>query len=491
MSKSIELVMPHSVEMEKLILGAIMKEETAIHRVAGFLKPDSFYMPGHQLTYQCIMELFAGELAINTITVWEFLKKRKDYDLSAWDLNPSYLTRLTKMVTNTTKLEQQIRYVEQQAIARRKILINDKETARLYRGEDDIMEIIAEADNEAYLAKNSVTNHTAIDAESGGDELLEHVERAMLKEGLTGFDYGINPINELTGGSHRGQLTVIASRPAHGKSAIASFFQYSHAKTGIPSLFLSMEMTRVECYARMASIKLREMDHYIPYEDIMFGNLDQKDLSAVKHAINAVKAMPLIIDATPNLSSIDVKAKFLKARNDYGVESVFIDYIQLAKLGLKNNNNRAQGISDYMTDLKTMCKSFMIPINLLSQVDRSVGKFGQIREANMADLKDSGGLEEKADNIFLLHRPDAVATAEDPVMEGDEGILIVNCAKRKMGRTGRMRIDFDMATNFPALHPDLTRESSFFPGSSFPSNVHRSLEDGRINAVPNEDEPPF
>ena len=437
---------PQAVEMEATVLGAILREDTAIHRAIGILKPDSFYDSTHRFIYEVMSDMFQAKRSIDVSTVRETCKTRPK-EMAICELDLSYLSELSGNVVNTTKLEEHIRYIEEKAIARREINISSEKIGKLYLGEDDVFEVLNTADAKSYEARNSINAFKDVSPEKSADDLEAHVEQAMKNEGLTGVPTGIHPLDNTVGGWQPGHSIIIAARPAHGKSAVASFCQYHHALSGNPSVFFSMEMSTNELWSRITAIRIREMGEYITYEDIFFGNLNQQQLTIFKEANSFVRNLPIIIDDTPHLSSMQLKAKLMKYRNDYGVNSAYLDYIQLADVDTGRKGTRAQNISDYMTDVKGMCQDFKMPIVTLSQVDREVEKHGKVRRVGLSDLKDSGGLEEKADLVIAVFRPDAVATEETPVMEGDEGMIELNIIKRKMGKKGLIRVPMDIATN--------------------------------------------
>jgi replicative DNA helicase len=477
---------PYSKDIEELVLGAILREDTAIHRVIDIITVETFWFPSHQYIFSAAYSLFKKNMTVDIVTVYEQLKA--DGKLSD-DLDISFLSTLSAMVTNTTSLEQHVRFIEEKSIARKEIGIAMRKIQALYKPDKDVFETLAETDQESYEARNSINAFKNVTTKFMVDNFREFLLISREKKGLVGLTTGVPALDDLTGGFQPKHLITIGARPGMGKSAVAAFFMYHHARNGEPSIYFSLEMPQLELITRLVSLRLWEQGHYLPYEDIFLSKYSDHEGEMVQKALDFISILPIYIDDTAGLSVTQIKAKIMKYRNDYKITSAYIDYIQLmAFSGGNKSDNRAQSMSQICTDLKTMAKSFDIPIILMSQVDREVGKHGKIRMPTIADLKDSGGIEEKSDMVLLLHYPDTLASDDYEVQEEDHKLLYLMVGKRKMGKTGLLKLPFDIAIN-SFLLPKETDPDNYMPaktGSASSNFIIRPTGNFTDN-----DEPPF
>lgn len=439
-------VPPQDVNIEKAVLGCVILENATLHKIIDLIQPDTFYHPSNNKIWQACLDLFAKGKPIESMTIWNWLRAK---DLNSEELSPEYMLTLTDGVVNTTGVEDYARMIEEKAIGRRVIRINAEFSARVYRDDEDINELLAEMDKQLHMAKRSLSTYKNITSAYIGDKVLASIALGMSTGGVIGVPTGVAPLDKIMGGLRKGRLYLIGARTRMGKSAVAAAFAYNSIKNGRPCIMFSLEMSDEEFYIRLASMRVRDMGHYIPYSRIDRGQISPQEWEIIQQAIGELKQEPIFIDDTSALTPLLFKSKLLQAISEYGVESVYMDYVQLVKNEEKYGQNSAENISNIMTELKVCSKDLQIPVVVLSQVGRTTETNGQMGRPTIANLKGSGSLEEKSDVILLIYRPEV--NDPDPFDENGQSekkIMYIDLAKNKMGETGLVKVKFDVSTNY-------------------------------------------
>jgi replicative DNA helicase len=454
-------MMPHAKDLEGAVIGALMIERDAIYQVIEILKPDSFYVTAHGLIYEAILELFNRSIPADPLTVSEQLErtgKMKEVG------GPYVVMQTTNAVVSSANIVAHSLIIEQKAIARRLLKVCASTIGALYDKRSDVFDVIDALNEGIFHATESISLKASIELADVMKRLLQKIDKGRASGGMTGVPSGIQEVDELLGGFQDGNLILIGARTRHGKSAVAAAIMHMLSKIPNPdynpkdpescySLFptglLSMEMQDTEVGARLLSAELKDMGHTIEYTRIFRGLLTEPEYSLVVDATGRLVKRGIYIDDTPALTTTMVKAKAMRMMKKYKVRLLWIDFVQLLESPEgKLVSNEAQAISRNMTGLKNMAKALGIPVIALSQVDRLTEK-KEAKEPVLADLKGSGGLEEKADVVILLFRPEVnEENPVDPVTGASEkGIIYFHVAKNKQGRTHKLKLSFDVSTN--------------------------------------------
>jgi replicative DNA helicase len=482
--ENIGLVPPQSLDLERVLLGCILVDTSIMSKVCGILSVDTFYNPQHQAIYEAMLILFKKSSPIDYHTVIDTLRSVGKLDNAG---GSDYVRDLTEIVS-ASNYEIYARKLEEKAIGRRIISICNETLSRVYQGEDDIFELIGNHNDSVFKAQSALTSYKNITPQFVGDMLIDEMVSGMTKQGMNGIPFGVSEIDRIIGGKKGGQIITIGARTRHGKSAIAAGFMFNSTlllndgygvdpsiknPSVFPAGFLSMEMKNTEVFARLVSMEIKRLfNKRVPYSRISRGRLEEWQADLVIKAKDSLAKRGIYIDDTPALNTMMVKSKIMKMINDYGVKEVYIDYIQLISDDSQKNKNRAQQISDWYTEFKNMAKLFDIPITILSQVDRLTEKGGQPRPPVIADLKESGGIEEKSDIIILLYRHEV----NDPNVVDEHGnslagIIRVDVAKHKQGDVGVIDMPFDVAINtFGEVETLYIPTSKPQPQDGFPSD---------------------
>lgn len=439
---------PQDIGREKAVLGIILLESSAVHKVMDIIQPDTFYDPTHGLIWECILELAKENQPIDSITVSKQLKSKGTFSAGS-DIRFT-LTALTNDVVSSVNLTKYAMVIEEKAIARRTIMANLATNERLYHDDEDINVVLTDGDLSLFKARRSLVSTKNVSTKSIGQRALEQIKLGMTSGGIVGVPFGVPELDRKTGGMRPGRIYTWGARSRHGKTAIAAYCAYYAACNGEPSVFFSMEMGDTEFYFRLISLRCRELGYKIYYSDIDKGNVTPDELVIIERAIDDLSKIPIYIDDTSGLSPLSVKGKLLKYMNDYGVTSAWLDYIQIAdNSGNGDKKTTADQISMAMTLYKGIAKDLPIPLNILSQIDRTVESNGQKGRPVLVNLKSSGALEEASDVVILVYRPEVFDPMPMDESGNDErGIMYLDVAKNKMGETGLVKIPFSIETNF-------------------------------------------
>jgi replicative DNA helicase len=450
---------PQDKDAEEAVLAAITMDSTAMSLVYPILQDDSFYVEAHQIIYSACCTLFSKGQPIDLITLVNELKMMGKLEMMG---GPFYLSKIQNNVVSAANVIHHSLIIEEKAIARRLITAAGDTINALYTGEIDVFELKDKLQENIFKSTSKIQQTKNISPDFVAMELLKQIQLGMDASGMTGVPTGVQQLDELTGGLQKQNLIVLAARPRHGKSAVAAAIMRSlssltnpqydpkiHRSTSLyPSGYLSMEMRNTELFARLVSAELYEMGYEIPYSRIQRGLINEEELTLVNRAIERLVRKGLYIDDTPALTPQVIRAKIMRMIEQYGIKIVFIDYIQLVQIGKQLFTNNAENLSQIMSEFKNIAKEFDIPIILLSQVDRGSEKQGVARRAVLAEMKGSGGIEEKTDLVCILYYPEI--NDPNPTDENGNslrGIMELDIVKHKMGETKLLRIPFNLKVN--------------------------------------------
>lgn len=470
-------VPPQDESMERGIIGAVLMQNASYYQVSEIIRDDSFFFEKHRQVWMTISEMVKRGEPVYALSLLNKLKTKKSNVSELTDVE--FIRSLTDNV-NINLLEDYARIVEAKAIARRAIFIHSEAIQRLYDQIDDVKDILNDAEYKMLDAQRALHTFKNITPEHIANKALEQFRLAVANGGVTGVPCGVQQIDDMIGGWRPGRIYTIGARTRVGKSAVAAYFAYFAACAGFPSLIFSQEMQDTELWNRLASIRLRELGHKIEYSRIDKGNVTDAERILVEEAIMYVSQFPIHIDDTANLSAKTIKAKLVKYIKDYDIRVCFMDYVQISDLG--DGNNRADGIGSFMSSLKTTSKELNIPILPLSQMDRLREKGGYPggHRPQLTDLKGSGGLEENSDVVILLHRPEVFGITEDEQGRSLVGVMEIIIAKHKMGETGMLIEQFEVATNafiselMDTVEPNIPQNDIF---RTAPGNFWKNKDD--------------
>jgi replicative DNA helicase len=424
---------PQAKDLEEAVLGAIMLEKSAFDTVIEILKPECFYVEAHQLIFEAMQGLQTKSLPIDILTVVEELRFREKLDIIG---GPYFVTKLTNMVVSSANIEAHARIVLQKFIQRELIRISSQTIADAYEDSTDVFDLLDEAEGRLFEITNNHLKKNFDELPTVLAKTYSRIEELRnKKEDVTGCHSGFPSLDLVTNGWQPTDLIILAARPAVGKTAFALNLARNCAMHPDPTKrrgvgFFSLEMGASQLVQRILSAQSE-----IPMEKIARGRLEDYEMKQLlTKGLQPLESAPIYIDDSAALNVFELRAKCRRMVNKYGVGMVIIDYLQLMSGSSDKNTNREQEISGISRSLKQLAKELQIPIIALSQLSRAVEsrKEGN-KMPQLSDLRESGAIEQDADMVMFLYRPEYYGVTENEMGESNRGETHVKIAKHRNG----------------------------------------------------------
>lgn len=457
-------VPPQAIDLEEAVLGAMMIDKKGIDDVIDILHPDAFYDVRHQEIYRVIYDLFQQSKPIDLLTVSSQLKKNGKLDLVGGDF---YLIRLTQKVASSAHIEFHARIILQKYIQRKLISISSEIIENAYDETSDVFDLLDDAEAKLFEVTQGNLKKSS---EGAGDlvkQALKKIEDISKKEGMSGLATGFTKLDALTSGWQPSDLIIIAARPGMGKTAfVISMAKNMAINFNHPVAVFSLEMSSVQLITRMISSETG-----LTSEKLRKGNLEPHEWEQLNVKVKRLSDAPIFIDDTPSLSIFDLRAKARRLVSQHGVKIIVIDYLQLMTAGTssKAGGNREQEISTISRNLKALAKELDVPVIALSQLSRAVETRGGSKRPLLSDLRESGAIEQDADIVSFIYRPEYYGMTEwdDDDHTPCEGQAEFIVAKHRNGGLDNIRLKF---TGYLAKFSDLDE--------GFSSEFHSSMNIG-------------
>ena len=479
-------IQPQAPELEAAVLGAIMVEKDAFFLVNEILSSESFYEPRNQTIYQAVLDLMLENKPVDMLTVTEKLKSNGTLEEVG---GPFYIAKLCDTVSGSASIEYYAGIIAQKHIQRQFITYSSQIQTKAFDETTDIKDLIDNAEAELFkiTQSNKKKDYTQIDPVV--NEAYKMVQDAAKRpDGLSGVSTGYHDLDKITSGWQNSDLIIIAARPAMGKTAFAlSMAKNIAIDEGIPMALFSLEMSNVQLINRIItnvcgieSEKLRN-GQLQPYE---WGQLDSK--------IKNLYGKPLFLDDTPGLSIYELRSKARRLKKEHDIKVIMIDYLQLMTANTGNRfGSRQEEVSTISRSLKALAKELNIPIIALSQLNRDVekrdsgeGKDG--KRPQLSDLRESGAIEQDADIVCFIHRPEYYKIYKSETGEDLRGKAYIILAKHRNGAIGDVLLSFKPKyTRFENIDDNLI-------STPYPNNTDSFDIVSSINTIPaneNETEP--
>ena len=430
---------PHDKDVEEAVLGALMLEKDAYTTVCDILRPESFYEPGHKLIYEAIQNLGAAQRPIDMLTVIEQLRLNGSLQQAG---GPVQISELTSRVLSGANVEFHARIVAQKYLARELISFATSIEEKAFDESNDVDDLMQEAEGKLFeiSQRNVKKDVTQIDPVIG--QAISQIQAAANRtSGLSGLETGYKKLDALTSGWQNSDLIIIAARPAMGKTAfVLSMAKNMAVNFNTPVAIFSLEMSNLQLVNRMIS-NVCELEG----QKIKSGQLSPLEwdqlMSRVKHLYSA----PLFIDDTPSLSIFELRTKARRLVREHQVKIIIIDYLQLMNASGMKFGSREQEVSMISRSLKQLAKELNIPIIALSQLNRSVesreGRDG--KRPQLSDLRESGAIEQDADIVCFIHRPEYYTKSGEDAQGNDiRGLAEFIVAKHRSGSVDDVKMRF-------------------------------------------------
>ena len=429
---------PQAPELEKAVLGALMIDKDAYAVVCETLRPESFYEPRNQMVYEAIRDLSMNEKPVDMLTVTEQLAKNGTLEQVG---GPVYISELSLRVASSANIEYHAHIIAQKSLARQLIAFAGDIETYAFDETSDIDELMQHAEGSLFelSQRNMKKDYTQIDPVI--KSAVEVIQKAAAnKGGLTGIPTGYHKLDDITSGWQDSDLVIIAGRPAMGKTAFAlSLAKNIAADQQIPMAFFSLEMSNVQLVDRLIANSCE-----IAGSKILNGQLDPDEWERLDKRLNSLLGVPLFVDDTPSLSVFELRTKGRRLVREHGIKLIMIDYLQLMNANGMRFSSRQEEVSTISRSLKGLAKELDIPILALSQLNRGV----ENREGNegkrpqLSDLRESGAIEQDADMVLFVHRPEYYGFKEDDHGNDLRGKAEIIIAKHRKGATGDVLLSF-------------------------------------------------
>lgn len=432
-------VPPQARELEEAVLGAIMLEKSAFDTVIEILKPECFYVDAHQRIFRAFRNLANNSQPIDILTVVEELKKTEELDMVG---GPYYVTKLTNTVVSTAHLEAHARIVLQKFIQRELIRTSGETISEAYEDSTDVFDLLDQAESRLFEITNNHLRKNYSDIQTVLMHTLKRIDDLRHStEELTGVASGFPSLDRITYGWQPTDLIILAARPAVGKTAFALNLARNaatHPTKPAAVAFFSLEMSAAQLVQRVLSAESE-----IWLEKIARGKLEEHEMQQLLvKGINKLDKAPIFIDDTPALNIFELRAKCRRLKNKHNVGLIIIDYLQLMSGSSDNrNSNREQEISSISRNLKGLAKELSVPIIALSQLSREVEKRKDGNKMpQLSDLRESGAIEQDADMVMFLYRPEYYDVTTNEMGEDNRGETHVRIAKHRNGSLDTVKL---------------------------------------------------
>jgi len=427
---------PQAIDLEEAVLGAVMLEKDAVISVLDILKPESFYKEAHQKIFNAIVDLTSKEKPIDILTVTEELRARKKLEEVG---GPFYITQLTSRVASAAHIEYHARIVAQKYIQRELIRISSEIQNKAFDESIDVDDLLDFSETELFnIAEGNIKKETAKVNVLIQQAIHQIEEASKRKDSLSGVPSGYTKLDRLTLGWQKSDLIVIASRPSMGKTALAlSMARNITVEHNKPVAIFSLEMSSIQLVTRLIVSETE-----LPSNRIRNGNLDENEWKQLDSKIKSLVEAPLYIDDTPAISIYELRAKCRRLKLQHKVELIIVDYLQLMTGPGDVRGNREQEVSNISRSLKAISKELDVPIIALSQLNRSVEMRSGSKRPQLSDLRESGAIEQDADMVIFIYRPERYGILEDEDGNSLVGFAEIILAKHRNGPVGDVHLRF-------------------------------------------------
>ena len=391
---------PQAIDLEEVVLGALMIDKKGVDEVIDILHPEVFYKQAHQHIFEAIHDLFEDSQPVDLLTVSARLKKQGRIELVGGEF---YLIQLTQKVSSSAHIEFHARIVLQKYIQRSLIKISNEIIEDSYDESTDVFDLLDNAEAKLYEITQGNIKRSSETAQNLVIQAKKRIEEIANKEGLSGIPSGFTKVDKLTSGWQPSDLIIIAARPGMGKTALTlSMARNIAVEHNIPVAFFSLEMSSVQLITRLIS-----SETLLSSEKLRTGNLEKHEWEQLNVKVKGLEKAPLFIDDTPSLSIFDLRAKARRLSSQHGIKLIIVDYLQLMTAGgSQKGGNREQEISTISRNLKALAKELNIPVIALSQLSRAVETRGGSKRPLLSDLRESGAIEQDADIVSFIYRPE-------------------------------------------------------------------------------------
>jgi len=429
---------PQARDLEEAVLGAILIEKDAISYVSDILKPESFYVDAHATIYRAIQNLFARSQPIDLLTVSEELRKEGQLENIG---GAYYLSELTNKIGSSANIEYHARIVIQKFIQRELIHISNDIIKDAYEDTTDVFDLLDNAEKRIYeITDKNLRNSTQGIGQLVSKSVMQIDNLLSRADGILedSVPSGYMALDKFTSGWKATDLVIVAARPSMGKTAfVLNVARNAAVDFNMPVAIFSLEMGGVQLAKRLIS-----METEIDAQKVTNGKLTEAEFANLRDKVERLAQAPIYINDQPAINVYELRAQCRRLQNAHGIKMVIIDYLQLMSGGGDKGMNREQEISNISRSLKGLAKELNIPVIALSQLNRSVETRGGDKKPQLSDLRESGSIEQDADMVMFLYRPEYYKIEEGKDGESLKGLAEIIIAKHRNGPVGTVQLKF-------------------------------------------------
>jgi replicative DNA helicase len=437
-------VPPQNIEAEQAVLGAILIENSAFYKAVEIINAGDFYKEAHRKIFLSMLELNEKNEAIDLVTLTEYLRKKNEIEIVG---GVTYLSSLSNTVPTAANIKYHAKIIYEKSLLRNLINTATEIVTRGYENLQDVDDLLDFAENAIFNISENKIKRSFIHIKDIIKDSFETIEKLSEKKGMVvGIPSGFIDLDNMTTGFHPADLIIIAGRPSMGKTAFClCIAQHAGIEKKEPVAIFSLEMTNQQIVTRLLCGEARVDAH-----KLRSGFLSKSDWPKLTNAAGRLSESPIFIDDTPAISSLEIKAKARRLKAEHGLSLIIVDYLQI--MGGRSNSRRGgsdsreQEISEISRSLKALAKELNVPVIALSQLNRAV-ESRHDRRPMLADLRESGAIEQDADVIIFINREEVYKQTEE-----NRGIAEIIIGKQRNGPIGSVKLAFlDKYTKFENL----------------------------------------
>ena len=449
----IKRVLPHSVEAEQSVIGAMLMDQEAIIKASEIISGDDFYQHQYGIVFDAIVELYNDGKPVDLITLQNLLREK---DVPPEISSLEFVKDLLTSALTSTNADAYAQIVHEKAVLRKLIKVNEQIANDCYSEKEKLEDILESAEKRIFDIVQKRNSGDFVPIKDVVLRALDRIEAASRNKGsVTGIPTGFIDLDYKTSGMQPSDLVLIAARPSMGKTAfVLNLVDHVAVRKGLPCMVFSLEMSKEQLVNRMLA-----MESNVDAQKLRNGNLTDSDWDAVVEGIGVIGNSNLIIDDTPGISITELRSKCRKMKLEHGLSMIIIDYLQLCDMTTgQNNRNREQEVAQATRKAKLLAKELNVPVVLLSQLNR-VSEGRPAGRPELSQLRESGAIEQDADVVLLLYRP-ALARIPTDRESGypTEGLGIIIVAKQRNGETGNA---------YFGHNPEMTKITDYVPPLEF------------------------
>ena len=425
---------PAVPEVEVQVLGAMLLDQDAVPKVIEILKPENFFDPKNKIIFNSILSLYEANEPIDTVSLYEELKKEGKTEEAG---GVAYISKLSQDISSAANIDYHSRVVLEKWILRKLISTSLEIAGSAYEGRDDVFDLLDEAESKMYSISQEGTKESFKSMDKAVKEALELIE-AIHSKSLSSVSVpsGYFALDDLLGGFQKSDLIVIAARPSMGKTALAlSMARNAAIDYEVPIAIFSLEMSTIQLATRLISGEARINAH-----SVRTGKFKAEDGAKISRTVHKLSKAPIYIDDTPALSVLEMRAKARRLKSEKNIGMIIVDYLQLMR-GPGRIESREREISMISGSLKALAKELNIPVVALSQLNRAVESTSD-KKPMLSHLRESGSIEQDADVVIFLYRPELYGIAQFSNGEPTDGVAEIIIGKQRNGPVGELRLKF-------------------------------------------------